>query len=323
MSKNIKFDYFYGNESEQFSYYRIPRLLITGEQFRSLSTDAKLLYGLMLDRMGLSLKHGWYDSRGRAFIYYPLEEIQTALNCGHGKGVRLLAELDADTGIGLIERVKQGQGNPTRIYVKKFTSKTMPQPPIPPSGTGRLRLPGTGSPDFPISEVKTAQNGKSRLPQNGSADFPISEVPYNYSQLEGIYLYPPTNQPNMTTPIDLADQESCRALIKQNISYTAFPSSDRPSVDELVELMTDVLCSQQASFRIGGTQLKSAVVKNRIASIQFQHIEYVLDYMRSNTARVRNIRGYLLSALYNAPTTVEHYYQAAVQHDQYRQQSEQ
>ena len=115
MQKQVYFDYFYGEESEQFSYYRIPRLLVTGQQFKNLSTDAKLLYGLMLDRMGLSIKNHWYDHCGRVYIHYTLDEIQTALNCGHNKGVRLLAELDTVTGIGLIERVKQGQGHPSII----------------------------------------------------------------------------------------------------------------------------------------------------------------------------------------------------------------
>ncbi len=124
------FDYFYGEESEQFSYYRIPRLLITGSQFKNLSTDAKLLYGLLLDRMGLSAKNGWHDTQGRVFIYYPLEEVEEDLNCGHGKAVKLMAELDSNTGIGLIERVRQGLFRPSIIYVKRFTSKPNTTPPI-------------------------------------------------------------------------------------------------------------------------------------------------------------------------------------------------
>lgn len=113
----MNFDYYYGDESNQFAFYRIPRQLITGEAFKKLSTDAKLLYGLLLDRMGLSAKNGWYDDMGRVFIYYTLDEIQEDLNCGHEKAVRLLAELDTGKkGFGLIERVKQGQGRPTKIY---------------------------------------------------------------------------------------------------------------------------------------------------------------------------------------------------------------
>ena len=116
------FDYYYGDESGQFSFYRIPRQLITGARFKRLSTDAKLLYGLLLDRMGLSAKNGWYDEKGRVYIYYPLEEIQQDMNCGHDKATKLLVELDSGKGFGLIERIRQGQGRPTKIYVKRFTS---------------------------------------------------------------------------------------------------------------------------------------------------------------------------------------------------------
>ena len=123
MKNDVSFDYFYGGQSELFSYYRIPKLLVTGVQFKDLSTDAKLLYGLLLDRMSLSAKNGWYDSEGRVYIYYPLEEVEEALCCGHGKAVRLMAELDSTTGIGLIERVRQGLCKPSIIYVKQFTNR--------------------------------------------------------------------------------------------------------------------------------------------------------------------------------------------------------
>lgn len=130
------FDYYYGEESESCSFYRIPRLLIVGERFSGLSTDAKLLYGLMLDRMNLSARNGWYDDAGRVYIYYTLEEIQESMSCGHGKAVRLLAELDTGKGIGLIERTKQGQGRPARIYVKRYTTREISAPPaVPPDFT--------------------------------------------------------------------------------------------------------------------------------------------------------------------------------------------
>ena len=116
----MHFPYFYGHESEQFAFYRIPKRLITEPCFRGISTDAKLLYGLMLDRMELSLKNGWLDAEKRVYIYFVLEDIQTLMQCGHEKAVKLLAELDSEKGIGLIERVKQGQGKPTKIYVKQF-----------------------------------------------------------------------------------------------------------------------------------------------------------------------------------------------------------
>lgn len=110
MSEVILSDYFYGDESEQFIYFRIPRLLITSPRFKHLSTDAKLLYGMLLDRMSLSAKNNWYDEDGRVYIYYTVEEICGDMNCGRDKAMKLLAELDTGKGVGLIERIKQGQG---------------------------------------------------------------------------------------------------------------------------------------------------------------------------------------------------------------------
>ena len=135
MEEQTFFDDYYGGESEQFAFYRIPRQLVTGSYFKNLSTDAKLLYGLLLDRMSLSMKNGWYDEQGRVYIYYPLDEIQEALCCSHGKAVRLFAELITDKGVGLIERIRQGQGKPARIYVKQFTTRAVPPPP--PAGTSQ------------------------------------------------------------------------------------------------------------------------------------------------------------------------------------------
>ena len=162
----MNFDYYYGDESNQFAFYRIPRQLITGEAFKKLSTDAKLLYGLLLDRMGLSAKNGWYDDMGRVFIYYTLDEIQEDLNCGHEKAVRLLAELDTGKkGFGLIERVKQGQGRPTKIYVKRFTTRAARHSQT--SDFRKSRLRKSRSQEFRKTEVKTSGYRKCRLPKIG------------------------------------------------------------------------------------------------------------------------------------------------------------
>ena len=176
MSTGTEFDYYYGEESNQFSYYRIPRQLVTGERFKRLSTDAKLLYGLLLDRMGLSAKNGWYDEAGRVYIYYTLEEIQKDLSCGHEKAVKLLAELDKGKGIGLIERKKQGQGRPAKIYVKRFTTRAVPPAPPAPDPDPQPRFPIFGNTDFRKPEVQTSENPKSRLPKIRSQDFRKPEV---------------------------------------------------------------------------------------------------------------------------------------------------
>lgn len=122
MSGILQLDYYYGIEAEQFSFYRVPRLLIKDERFKKLSSDAKLLYGLMLDRMSLSIKNEWFDEDNRAYIIYTIDSIMEDLGCGKEKAVKVLAELDSVKGIGLVEKVRRGLGKPDIIYVKNFAS---------------------------------------------------------------------------------------------------------------------------------------------------------------------------------------------------------
>ena len=119
MNGPLDFPYYRGYEAEQYAFYRIPKLLISDDRFRTISTDAKLLYGLMLDRMSLSIKNGWID---RVYIYFPVEEVMELMNCKSEKATRMLTELDSKKGIGLIERVRQGQGKPSIIYIKNFAA---------------------------------------------------------------------------------------------------------------------------------------------------------------------------------------------------------
>ena len=122
MDGTIKFDYYYGIEAEQFSFYRVPRLLIKDTRFKELSSDAKLLYGLMLDRLALSIKNGWLDEENRGYIHYTLDNIMEDLGCAREKCAKVIAELDSKKGIGLIEKKRQGLGKPDIIYVKNFAT---------------------------------------------------------------------------------------------------------------------------------------------------------------------------------------------------------
>jgi hypothetical protein len=120
------FEFHYGLEAEQYAFFRIPKILMTEPYFKDISTDAKLLYGMMLDRMSLSIKNGWTDDLGRVYIYFPIEEVMELLHCKSEKATRLMAELDSKKGIGLIERVRQGQGKPSIVYVKNFAGQSPP-----------------------------------------------------------------------------------------------------------------------------------------------------------------------------------------------------
>ena len=122
MGEPLKFDYYYGVEAEQFSFYRVPRLLIKDERFKGLSSDAKLLYGLMLDRMSLSMKNGWLDDENRAYIIYTVDNMMEDLGCAKATCAKVIKELDSDNGIGLIEKKRRGLGKPDIIYVKNFSA---------------------------------------------------------------------------------------------------------------------------------------------------------------------------------------------------------
>lgn len=296
---NQDFDYYYGDESNQFSFYRIPRQLVTGERFKQLSTDAKLLYGLLLDRMGLSAKNGWYDGAGRVYIYYTLEEIQNDLRCAHGKAVKLLAELDKGKGFSLIERVKQGQGRPTKIYVKRFTTRNVPPPPPQPEPESD---PEPRPPIFGIADFRKSDGSYIKSNQTESSYTDLSIHPSPSTQNRGL--------------IDRYDRYDCREEIESQIDFLGLCRQyAQEDVDGIIELMVDTLCSVHPSIRIGGEPIPINQVRSRFLSLERKHIEYVFDSLKRNTTKVRNIRAYLLTALYNAPITINQYYQAEVQHD--------
>ncbi len=156
------FDYYYGMEAEQFAFYRIPRTLIKDERFKGLSSDAKILYGLMLDRMSLSMRNGWLDEYNRVYIYYTVEEVMEDLGCSRPTVAKIIAELDSKKGIGLIEKKRQGQGKPDCIYVKNFAAletevemeKSDENPKEVEEETQKFFCENTDGDSMPVSEVK-------------------------------------------------------------------------------------------------------------------------------------------------------------------------
>lgn len=294
-------DYFYGDEAEQYTFYRIPKVLFTDPGYRRISSDAKILYGLMLDRMGLSVRNGWLDERNRVFIYFTLEDALEYLCCGHTKAVSLFGELDKN---GLIERKKQGQGKPTIIYVKNFIRK----------------------PETP--EIQTSEKRKSKVPQTGSQDFQKTatnnteknQTEFNDTDLS---IYPARGLTESRGPgtDDTMDRiRAYRRLIKENIEYDITRERlgyDAEILDEILDIMVDTVCGTKPMVRISGQDFPAEVVRSRLLKLNSEHIKYVVDCLKSNTTKVRNIRSYLLISLYNAPTTISSYYTALVNHDLY------
>lgn len=311
-------EYFYGDEAEQFIYFRIPRQLITDPRFKHLSTDAKLLYGMLLDRMSLSVKNGWHDEDGRVYIYYTVEEICGDMNCGRDKAMKMLADLDTRKGVGLINRVKQGQGKPTKLYVRRFTTGSIPPQPSPPETP-----PFIPSPDVEFSGVQ-----KSAFPMSGSRESRLAGVEKtdpNYTKLNhpdfnhpDPSTYPPSPPEPDTAETVRSEMERCeqRERIKENIDY-GYLLREHPydDVESLLELIVDVVSSTAVTIRIGKEVLPAETVKRRFLELDSSHIKYVIESLSQTTTKINNIRAYLLTALYNAPVTIGPYYSAAVRHD--------
>ena len=281
------FDYFYEEQSESYSFYRIPKMLFTEEIFEALSTDAKVLYGLLLDRISLSRDNGWMDDAGRVYVYYTIKSVKRSMRCANTKACGLLRELDE---FGLIERKKQGLGKPTIIYVKDFTR-------------------------FRKAELLDSDKQNSVILHTGTLDDCKSER--NKTEKNN-------TERNKTNPIlsgadkDMDERASYRnylnSQLDMEIMYERYPY-DRETLDAIMDLMLDVVCSKRKTIRIAGDDKPVCVVKSQFLKVNSMHLEYVMDCMKKNPAKVRNIKQYLLAAIYNAPLTMQSYYQAWVNND--------
>ena len=351
MGEPLKFDYYYGVEAEQFSFYRVPRLLIKDERFKGLSSDAKLLYGLMLDRMSLSMKNGWLDDENRAYIIYTIDNIREDLGCSKEKAVKVLAELDAGKGIGLIEKIRRGLGKPDIIYVKNFiiqdegrkepcnadvsteVGKTdFKRSEKPTSRSQENRLQEVGKTDFSRSEKLTSRGRENQLQEVGKPDpnyTNYNQINQNYTDMS--YSYPinqsvgnvdNTGAQGKADTIDVIDETGAyMALIRDNLEYEHHMryggNDDKEMYEEIYETVCDVVCVKRRTLRINGEDYPYELVKSRFLKLNSSHVEYVMGCMRETTTKITNIRAYLITALYNAPSTMSHYYQQEVQHDMY------
>ena len=344
MDKGLNLDYYYGIEAEQFSFYRVPRVLIKDERFRELSSDAKLLYGLMLDRMALSRKNGWFDEENRAYIHYTLENIMEDLGCAREKCAKVLAELDSKKGIGLIEKKRQGLGKPDIIYVKNFAtlevsikSENDEQSPSDADVSTEVRKSNFkkfGNQTSESSEIELQEVRKSNLQRFGnqtsrSSEIELAEVRepnpnYNNNNYNNQSYNNPINQSENSDGDRMDEMDSANAymeIIKENIEYEHHMKyaqySEKDLYQELYEVICEIVCVKHKTVRIGGDEYPYELVKSKFLKLNSSHLDYVISCMRNTTTKINNIKAYMVTALYNAPSTISHYYQQEVQHDMY------
>ena len=271
------FDYFYGQSGEMFSYFRVPKILFRDIKFKDLSTDAKTLYGILLDRMGLSVKNGWLDEQGRVYIIFPVQEVMDALGCADNKATKLFRELEK---FGLIERKRRGLGKPNLIYVKNFADPRF-----------RTReKDGSGAADSAQQETAKSRGNKTEWNETeGSEPDPFS------SDAE--------DEPDERTRLEAYFMQS----LEVDLLLRACPDEE-DTIDQIVNLLVDTCSSKRRMLRVAGDDKPAEVVRSRFMKLNADHIRFVLKCLAESTAPVRNMKQYLLAALYNAPTTMQLYY---------------
>ena len=288
------FDYIYDMEAEESSFVRVPKILLQHEAFQDISAEAKLLYCLLLDRTGISLRNGWKDRLNRVYIIFTVAEIQERMNCGNKKAIQLLNELE--TKIGLIERKRQGLGKPNLIYVKSFY-RTVDK---------------YGERHFLKCQNETSggvKNPSQDMSEEHSNNTDNNKTDISHTDLSFI----PRRESNGMKKIkDYEDyfrsQIDYDILLKNNFY-------DRETIEAILNLLVETCAVNRQTIRIAGDDKPADVVRSRLMKLDSSHIGYVLDCLKENTTAIRDMKQYLLTVLYNAPLTIDAYYQAQVNHD--------
>ena len=358
----MKFDYYYGSQADQFSFIRIPKAMLTEKTFSSLSLQAKMLYGILLDRMGLSMKNGWFDAENKVYIIYQIAEIQEDLGFSKKKAIEYLSELES---FGLVEKKRRGLGLPSILYVKSFLvqkdclrdsfNEVAPTSRRAKSGTSKkLEVAAAVS---ECEEIATAQKQdcddcvmnemrSADLDTSRSVDFDTSRS-MDLGTFRGAVLTPqevPVCAPliNNTKENDIkannnksnhiisdsvsdgydydlmSEMDAYTEIIKENIAFddllVAYPY-ERETIEGIKQLILETVLNKNDSMVIASNTYPVALVKSKFLKLNYSHIEYVMDCLKSNTSKVKNIKKYLLAALFNAPSTMDSYYRAEVNHD--------
>ena len=281
-------DYFYGQAGELFSFFRIPKALFQEQRFQNLSTDAKTLYGILLDRMSLSAKNGWRDEQGRVYIIYTVREVQESLCCAEHKAVKLFRELE---NIGLVERKRRGLGRPSLIYVKDFSS-----------GLPKAQVQNCPNSNSGAAESAILEQPKPQANKTNKNNTEMSETnPFYSDEVEG-----------------MSKREQLKEYFSQSLEVKLLLRlcpDDEDTIYQIVDLLVDTCATNRKLLHIAGDDKPAEVVRSRFMKLNADHIRFVLKCLAENSSPIRNMKQYLLASLYNAPTTMQLSYQNQTNHD--------
>ena len=281
-------DYFYGQTGELFSFYRIPKALFQEQRFQSLSTDAKTLYGILLDRMSMSAKNGWLDEQNRVFIIFTIEDVKRSLCCADNKATKLLRELEE---FGLIERKRRGLGRPSLVYVKNFSADS-----------SKTRFQNRENHESGGFKSASQDPAKPRCNKTDKNNTEMNETyPFNSEETDG-----------------MSQREQLEKYFSQSLEVELLLRlcpDDEDIIYQIVDLLVDTCATKRKMLRIAGDDRPAEVVRSRFMKLNADHIKFVLKCLAENSSPIRNMKQYLLASLYNAPTTMQLSYQNQTNHD--------
>ena len=343
-----EFDYYYGAEAEQFSFVKIPKVLFSDQKhFGKLSIGAKLMYGLLLDRMSLSRRNNWFDNQNRVYIVFPIEDIKEQLGICGETAVKLLKELDDENGIGLIKKKRRGQGMTSIIYVMNFIVEDDEQPgadtpeeapetqEIPVEIEQNSRIRKNRNQEFGKTEFKKSDNPNSRNRKNRTLEFGKTEcnntkennTEMSYTDIQSIHQscaglqnFSPGKVESVENDglIDGIDRNAVEELVKEQIDYDCLVSNPDSSVVQMVEeikdLMVDVLCGER-SVVSEGKRVSEETAKAAYRKITFEHVQYVLHSVVSYPEKIKRIDRFLTTSLFNSVYTLMNSTFAGFEHD--------
>jgi len=313
----LTLDYLTPSTARRFDFYLIPKLLIDHEAFDGIDYGSKLLYSLMLSRASLSAINAkdFSDERGRIYIIYTVEQVIDDLRCSRPTAVKMLKQLDD---IGLIEKMRQGQGKPSLIYVKDFSSVNFQKSNILTSGSSNNEL--LESKENELLEVKKIDSIYNNFSYNNSNhnDHSQSHSQTTLSKKEK------NDRHDVDTEIGESEYIIYERLIKNNIGFNQLLEEQiRPGVkkynkeelQELVNCMVDVICSKGEYVQIGGELKPREMIKSTYCKLNAEHIEHVFDQFNKQGEKITHISSYLKTMLYNTYSEFGHYYTNAVRAD--------
>lgn len=329
MGKKLDLNYFTGQEADQFNFIKIPKPLLYDPIFADLKIAEIITYSMMLDRMNLSIKNGWFDELGRAYIFCSLNDVREFADCGKNKAVEILKALEE---IGLIEKVKGAPGTGTRIYVKNFIPKDHQRFANQTFGvvseeTGDVDDAVDNLTEVCFSNSENPENQTSRSPENKLSEVCKSNpsnnkyINTNPSNTKSIRIIPSKGYLEMQQEANdrlRMDEIGYAQLIRDNIELDCLKQRypyDTEFLDGVYDLILETVLCKSETIVVASNEYSTNFVRGKLLKLNSSHIEYVLSSWKKNAEKPRNVKKYLLAALFNAPSTIDAYFTAEYNHD--------